>query len=86
MTYIGIGFAGPSISAVLIEALGFFSFPFGIATAGGAISIIAALMGMGGAVAASYGLAFLKERLEPNQVVEVLLSLLGFFTLPYLGG
>jgi len=37
-------------------------------------------------VAASYGLAFLRERLEPNQVLGVLLSLAGVFALLYLGG
>ena len=41
---------------------------------------------MGGAVAASYGLAFLRERLEPNQVLGVMLALIGVFVLLYLGG
>jgi multidrug transporter EmrE-like cation transporter len=40
---------------------------------------------MGGAVAAGYGLVLLKERLELNQIIGVVLSLLGVFTLLYLG-
>ncbi len=70
----------------VLEAVGFVSFTYGISAAGGSLPIVAALSGMGGAVAASYGLAFLKERLEPNQILGVLLSLLGVFTLLYLGG
>jgi drug/metabolite transporter (DMT)-like permease len=70
----------------VLEAIGFLSFTYGISGAGGSLPIVAALSGMGGAVAASYGLAFLKERLEPNQIIGVFLSLLGVFTLLYLGG
>ena len=70
----------------VLEAAGFLAFTYGVSGAGGSLPVVAAISGMGGAVAASYGLAFLKERLEPNQLVGVLLSLLGVFTLLYLGG
>lgn len=70
----------------VLEAAGFLSFTYGISATGGSLPIVAAISGMGGAVAASYGLFFLRERLEPNQVVGVVLSLLGVFTLLYLGG
>ena len=70
----------------VLEALGFLVFTYGISTAGGSLPIVVALSSMGGAVAASYGLAFLKERLEPNQIAGVILSLLGVFTLLYFGG
>jgi len=70
----------------ILEAAGFVSFTYGISAAGSSLPVVTALSSMGGAVAASYGLVFLKERLEPNQVVGVLLSLLGVFTLLYLGG
>lgn len=70
----------------VLETIGFLSFTYGISVGGGSLPIVAAISGMGGAVAASYGLYFLKERLEPNQVLGVLLSLLGVFTLLYLGG
>jgi uncharacterized membrane protein len=74
------------IAMGILEALGFLVFTYGISTAGGSLPIVVALSSMGGAVAASYGLAFLRERLEPNQMVGIVLSLLGVFTLLYLGG
>ena len=70
----------------VLEAVGFLSFTYGISSVGGSLPVVAALSGMGGAFAATYGLVLLKERLEPNQVVGVLLSLLGVFALLYLGG
>ena len=74
------------IAIGILEAFGFLAFTYGVSASGSALPIVAALSGMGGAVAASYGLAFLKERLEPNQVLGVLLSLAGVFALLYLGG
>jgi len=73
------------IAMGILEAVGFLFFTYGISSAGGSLPIVAALSSMGGAVAASYGLAFLRERLEPNQMVGILLSLLGVFTLLYFG-
>jgi drug/metabolite transporter (DMT)-like permease len=70
----------------ILEAAGFLSFTYGISATVGSLPVVAALSGMGGAVAASYGLVFLKEHLEPNQIAGVLLSLIGVFTLLYLGG
>jgi drug/metabolite transporter (DMT)-like permease len=70
----------------VLEAVGFLSFTYGISGAGGALPVVASLAGMGGAVAAAYGFVFLKERLEPNQVVGIFLSIIGVFTLLYLGG
>ena len=70
----------------VFEAIGFLSFTFGISGGGGSLPIVAALSGMGGAVATTYAFAFLKERLEWNQLLGVALSLLGVFTLLYLGG
>ena len=69
-----------------LEAAGFLTFTYGILSASGALPIVAAIGGMGGAVAASYGLFFLKERLEPNQMAGVVLALVGVFALLYLGG
>jgi drug/metabolite transporter (DMT)-like permease len=69
----------------LLEAAGFLVFTYGISTPGGSLPVVAAISGMGGAVAASYGLALLKERIEWNQMVGVILSILGVFTLLYLG-
>jgi len=79
-------FSRTIITMGALEAVGFLTFTYGISTTGGSLPVVAALSGMGGAVAASYGLVFLKERLEPNQVAGVLLSLIGVFTLLYLGG
>ena len=79
-------FSARIITMGVLEAAGFLSFTYGISSTGSSLPIVAALSGMGGAVAATYGLVFLKERLEPNQVFGVLLTLLGVFTLLYLGG
>jgi drug/metabolite transporter (DMT)-like permease len=79
-------FSRAMIAIGVLEAFGFLAFTYGVSASGSALPIVASLSGMGGAVAASYGLAFLKERLEPNQVLGVLLSLAGVFALLYLGG
>jgi len=79
-------FSKTMIAMGVLEAFGFLAFTYGIEAAGSALPVVTALSGMGGAVAASYGLAFLKERLEPNQLLGVLLSLAGVFALLYLGG
>ena len=79
-------FSGVLVAMGVLETIGFLFFTYGISAGGGSLPIVAAISGMGGAVAASYGLYFLKERLEPNQILGVLLSLLGVFTLLYLGG
>lgn len=70
----------------VLEAVGFVVLTYGISTPGGSLPIVTAISGMGGAVATSYGLALLKERLEFNQIAGVVLSLLGVFALLYLGG
>jgi len=79
-------FSKTMVAMGVLEAFGFLAFTYGISAGGSALPVVAALSGMGGAVAASYGLAFLRERLEPNQVLGVLLSLAGVFALLYLGG
>jgi len=79
-------FSRTMVAMGVLETVGFLSFTYGLSAGGGTLPIVAAISGMGGAVAASYGLYFLKERLEPNQLVGVALSLLGVFALLYLGG
>ncbi len=74
------------IAMGVLEAVGFLSLTYGISAPGGSLPIVTAISGMGGAVAAGYGLVILKERLEPNQIIGVVLSLLGVFTLLCLGG
>ena len=69
----------------VLETVGFLSLTYGISIPGGSLPVVTAISGMGGAVAATYGLAFLKERLEPNQMIGVVLSLAGVFTLLFLG-
>jgi drug/metabolite transporter (DMT)-like permease len=69
----------------VLEAVGFLVFTYGISIPGGSLPVVAAISGMGGAVAASYGLALLKERIELNQTAGIVLSLVGVFTLLYLG-
>ncbi len=70
----------------VLEAAGFLFLTYGISSGGGSLPVVTAISGMGGAVAAGYGIVFLRERLEPNQVVGVTLSLLGVFALLYWGG
>ncbi len=79
-------FSNTIILIGFLEAAGFLSFTYGISLGGGSLPVVAALSGMGGAVAASYGILFLRERLERNQILGVALSLAGIFTLLYLGG
>lgn len=78
-------FSRKLIAMGVLEAIGFLSLTYGISIPGGSLPVVTAISGMGGAVAASYGLAFLRERLETNQVIGVVLSLLGVFALLYLG-
>jgi drug/metabolite transporter (DMT)-like permease len=68
-----------------LEATGFLSFNYGLTLGVNSIPVVAALSGMGGAVAASYAIIFLRERLERNQVLGLGLSLLGVFLLLYVG-
>jgi len=70
----------------VFEATGFIGFTYGVFAVQGSLPIVAALSGMGGAVAAGYAMTFLKEKLEWNQVLGVILSVLGVFTLLYFGG
>lgn len=79
-------FSKTIIAMGVLEAFGFPAFTYGIEAAGSALPVVTALSGMGGAVATSYGLAFLKENLESNQMLDVLLTLTGVFALLYLGG
>lgn len=79
-------FSKEIIAMGILEGIGFLSLTYGISTTGGSLPVVAAVSGMGGAVAATYGLVFLKEKLEFNQMIGVVLSLLGVFTLLYLGG
>ena len=79
-------FSRTLVAMGVLEAAGFLVFTYAILLPGGSLPIVAAIAGMGGAVAASYGLVFLKERLEPNQMAGVFLALVGVFALLYLGG
>lgn len=69
-----------------LEAVGFLAFNFGVSLGAASLPIVAAISGMGGAVAAVYGMVHLKERLEPNQLLGAVLSVVGVFALLYLGG
>ncbi len=70
----------------LLEAIGFLVFNFGVSLGSDALPVVTALSGMGGAVAAVYGMSLLKERLETNQLLGALLSIAGVFVLLYFGG
>ncbi len=79
-------FSKPLIFMGILEAIGFLALTYGISIPGGSLPVVTAISGMGGAVAAGFGLVLLKERLEMNQVLGVVISLLGVFVLLYLGG
>lgn len=70
----------------VLEAVGFLIFNFGVSLGADSLPIVAAISGMGGAVAAVYGMALLKERLEANQLLGAILSVAGVFALLYFGG
>jgi len=70
----------------VLEAVGFLTFNYGLSLGSDSLPVIAAISGMGGAVAALYALTFLRERLEGNQVLGLGLAVLGVFALLYLGG
>jgi drug/metabolite transporter (DMT)-like permease len=70
----------------LLEAIGFISFNYGISLGTDSLPVVAALSGMGGAVAVLYAIYFLRERLERNQLLGIVISFIGVFTLLYLGG
>jgi len=69
-----------------LEAAGLLTFTYGILSAGASLPIVAALSGMGGAVATLYGIRLLKERLEWNQFLGIAVALAAVFALLYLGG
>lgn len=70
----------------ILEGVGFLTYTYGIEGAGSSLPVVTALSSMGGAVAAGYGITLLRERLEPNQVLGIFLSLAGVFMLLFLGG
>lgn len=74
------------LTMAVLETAGFLSFTYGVIVGGESLPVLAALSGMGGAVAAFYGIALLKERLEWNQAVGGLLTLGAVFVLLYVGG
>jgi uncharacterized membrane protein len=74
------------ITMGVLEAIGLLAFGYGIFQSGSSLPVVTAVSDMDGAFVAAYGFVFLKERLEMNQVVGVVLSLTGVFTLLYLGG
>lgn len=70
----------------ILESAGFLSFNYGISMGVSSLPIVAAISGMGGAFATLYAIILLKERLEANQFIGFVLSLVGVFTLLYLSG
>ena len=79
-------FSSIIFTMAVLEAVGLLSFNYGLTLGPNVIPVLAALSGMGGAVAASYALVLLKERLEKNQVIGAVLAIAGVFTLLYIAG
>jgi uncharacterized membrane protein len=68
----------------ILETVGLLSFNLGISFGSAILPVVTALSGMGGAFATTYAMAFLREKLEPNQLAGILLSIAGVFALLYL--
>jgi len=81
-----VSFSPTIIAMGFLESVGFLTFNFGVSLGADSLPVVAALSGMGGAVAAAYALVFLRERLEKNQLIGALLSFAGIFTLLFLEG
>lgn len=79
-----VSFSTTILAMGVLETAGFLAFNYGLSLGVDSLPVVAALSGMGGAVAASYALFFLNERLEANQILGVLLSIAGVFALLYL--
>jgi drug/metabolite transporter (DMT)-like permease len=77
----GASFSSIIITMAVLESIGLLSFNYGLSIGPNAIPVVAALSGLGGAVAASYALVLLKERLEKNQLIGAALAIAGVFTL-----
>jgi drug/metabolite transporter (DMT)-like permease len=79
-------FSSIVITIAVLESVGLLAFNYGLSIGPNAIPEVAALSGMGGAVAASYAMVVLKERLELNQLLGAILAVAGVFTLLLLAG
>jgi drug/metabolite transporter (DMT)-like permease len=81
-----VGFSSIILIMGTLETIGFLSFNFGVSLGADSLPIVTAISGIGGAVAAVYGMALLKERLELNQLLGAFLSVAGVFALLYFEG
>jgi len=79
-------FSPTIITMGALEAVGFLTFNLGVSLGVESLPVVAALSGMGGAIAASYAMVLLKERLEENQLLGAALSVAGVFALLYFEG
>jgi uncharacterized membrane protein len=68
----------------LLETLGILSFTLGVSQATASLPVVLALSGTGGAIAVTYALIFLREKLEKNQLIGVVIASVGVFFLLYL--
>jgi drug/metabolite transporter (DMT)-like permease len=74
----------PRIVAIASLAItAFFLFDFGVTSGGASIPIVSSLAGMAGAVEAGYATVLLREKLERNQALGIILLLVGVFSLLY---
>jgi len=69
-----------------LEAFGFLAFSYAVTIGGTALPAVAAISGIGAAVVVAYAMVLLRERLELNQWVGIVLALVGVFSLLYLTG
>lgn len=76
---------GPYVWLLAIfDTAGYLTLGGGIASAGNQLPLVIMTSGMGGFFLACYGMAFKKEKPEPNQLLGIAISIIGVATLLYL--
>jgi drug/metabolite transporter (DMT)-like permease len=72
------------LAIAVLDTLGFIFLNLGIAFAKGSLPLVIMASGMGGAFLVGYGILLLKEKPEPNQLLGIVVSIVGVASLLYL--
>src|SRR3989442_4939056 len=70
----------------ILETVGLLSFNLGVSFGSATLPVVTALSRTGGAFATTYAMCSFREKMEPIQLVGILLSIAGVFALLYLTG
>jgi drug/metabolite transporter (DMT)-like permease len=75
----------PTVLAIgILDTLGFVFLTLGLASGKESLPLVIMASGMGGAFLVSYGIVILKEKPEPNQLLGIVVSIVGVASLIYL--